>query len=255
MMLELKRHNQSEDFSGAWCNTDPVTSSVLEAVSLITPVLEKFFIRTVADALPETSDAALAERCQEFIREESNHSRVHHKFNASLFRYLGKTPPGLAFMEALLNGVRRHLSLNKQLMLASALEHLTAVLSTAYLKQEKRLNMDSAFARELFTFHAHEEIAHCSVVFDLWRTRPGNSHSGRMLTILSILLAGAIYIGLAVPWILYRKNGKQLGRTARDLLRQAFRSPKGIKQYSPLVEMFSFTRHGYHPDLLFKAGQ
>jgi hypothetical protein len=253
-MQRLNQQTTGEDFSRAWCNANAVTSSVMEAVSLITPVLETFFIRTVAEAMPPQRDGELGLRCQEFIREESNHSRIHRRFNAALLHYLGKTPPGLALVEAALNGARRHLSLAHCLLLAAALEHLAAVLSKVYVGRESSFRIDSEFARELFALHAREEIAHCSVVFDLWRSRSSAGRIGRALTILLILFAGLVYVVAAVPWILHRKHQRRLRATLLALAGFARRSPTGLRAYSPLGDLFSFIQRDYHPDHLFKNG-
>ena len=252
-MKNLNHPTTNEDLSGAWCNASMVTSSIMEAVSFVTPVMEKFFIRTVDEGIALQTPSALKERCLAFIREEADHSSVHKRFNASLSRYLGKTPPGLALLDTLLDGTRKHLSLSSRLLLAAALEHYTAVLSKAYLAQSDRMDIRSEFARELFIRHAREEIAHRSVVFDLWRSQSGGDSIKRSLTILAILLAGGIYISIAVPWILHRKTGN-LRRTLAALARFAVGNRSDIAAYSPLPELFSFARRDYHPDHLIDDG-
>ncbi|HEX5363060.1 MAG TPA: metal-dependent hydrolase [Gallionella sp.] len=248
-MQHLEHLTTSEDLSGTWCNANAVTSSIMEAVSLVTPVLEKFFIRTVNEGLSERTSLALRERCLTFIREEADHSRVHKKFNTSVLHYLGQTPPGLARLEALLDGTRNRLSLPSRLLLAAALEHFTAVLSKVYLAQEGRLDFQSAFAQALFAHHAREELAHRSVVFDLWLTLGTSGRFKRSLTVFTILLVGITYIAVAVPWILHRKTGK-LSATLSSLLSFAVKNRSNIPSYSPLAELFSFVRRSYHPDHL-----
>lgn len=252
-MKNLNHPTTHEDLSGAWCNANAVTSSIMEAVSFVTPVMEKFFIRTVSEGLSPQTPSALKERCTAFIHEEADHTRVHRKFNASLTGYLGGTPPGLALLDGLLDGTRKHLSLSSRLLLAAALEHYTAVLSKAYLAQSDRMDIRSEFARELFIRHAHEEIAHRSVVFDLWLSQSGGDRLKRSLTILAILLTGGVYIAIAVPWILHRKTGN-LGRTLTELARFAVSNRSDIAAYSPLMELLAFARRDYHPDHLVDDG-
>lgn len=252
-MKNINHPTTHEDLSGAWCNDNEVTSSIMEAVSFVTPVMEKFFIRTVSEGLSPQTPASLTERCMTFIHEEADHSRVHRKFNASLAAYLGGTPPGLALLDTLLESTRKHLSLSSRLLLAAALEHYTAVLSKAYLAQADRMDIRPEFARELFVRHAREEIAHRSVVFDLWRSRSGGDRLKRSLTVLTILLAGGAYIAVAVPWILHRKTGS-LRRTIAALARFAVGNRADIAAYSPLPELFSFARRDYHPDHLVDDG-
>ncbi|HZW26419.1 MAG TPA: metal-dependent hydrolase [Gallionella sp.] len=252
-MKDLNHPTTHEDLSGAWCNDNEVTSSIMEAVSFVTPVMEKFFIRTVSEGLSPQTPASLKERCTAFIHEEADHTRVHRKFNASLTGYLGGTPPGLALLDTLLEGTRKYLSLSSRLLLAAALEHYTAVLSKAYLAQADKMDIRPDFARELFIRHAREEIAHRSVVFDLWRSRSGGSSFKRSLTVLAILLAGGAYLTVAVPWILHRKTGG-LGRTLAAIARFAAGNRADITAYSPLPELFSFARRDYHPDHLVEDG-
>jgi len=233
-----------------WCNENIVTSSVMEAVSFVTPVLEGFFIRTVAEGMSQQQDATLAQRCQEFIQEESNHSRAHKKFNNVLLAYLGKSPRGLALVSALLDGARRHLSMSKRLGLAAALEHLAAVMSKLYVHQQDSLMFASAYAEALFDMHAREELGHRSVVFDLWQTNETSGRFNRFLTISMVLLAGAAYVGIAVPWILYQKTGKRFAKTVILLGSFVIKNLVSTLAQTPMVELFSFTRGDFHPALL-----
>ena len=252
-MKHMSHMAVTEDLSGTWCNANAVTSSVMEAVSFVTPVLEKFFILTVKEGLSEDTPAALRERCQGFIQEEAEHTRVHYKFNSSVLKYLGRVPPGLAMVEALLNAARRRLSLSRRLLLAAALEHFAAVLSKVYMNQGMRLDFESPYAQEMFLQHAREEIDHRSVVFDLLLSKGAIGSFGRALAVAGILLAGFIYVSIAVTWILYRKNCRHLFQTLADLSCFAVKNRLAIKAYSPLSELFSFVRRGYHPDGLVKA--
>ena len=249
-MQYLDQYPTTEDMSGAWCNSSVVTSSIMEAVSFVTPVLENFFIRTVSESLDRTRTSALDQRCLAFIREESGHSRAHKRFNQSLTGYLGMLPPGLAMVERLLNKARNNLSLSRRLLLASALEHFAAVLSKSYLHQEKRMEISSSFARELFIHHAEEELAHRSVVFDLWLSKQAAGRFWRTVTLLAILFGGFLYLSVAMPWILYQKQGKRLFASFAALGGFIFGGGAGIRAYLPVSELFSFIRQDFHPDRL-----
>lgn len=230
-----------------WCNADAVTSSVMEAVSFVTPVLENFFIRTVVEGVRAQHDAELARRCQEFIHEESNHSVVHKRFNALLLNRLGKQPPGLSMVAALLDGARRRLSISKRLALAAALEHFAAVISKLYISHEPSLEFESEFAKELFDMHAREELAHRCVVFDLWRAQDNGGRFARIAAIAVALFAGALYVSIAVPWILHRKTGKRYFRTGAGLAAFVAKNLKDTLTRTPIAELFSFVRRDFHP--------
>jgi predicted metal-dependent hydrolase len=238
----------AEDLSIPWCNANAATTSVMEATSFVTPVLENFVICTVAESLAMKPNSEIDLRCRAFLREESNHSRMHKKFNASLLEYLLMPPPGLALVQSLLNGATKHLSISGRLRFAAALEHFSAVLSKGYLNQETGWDFRSVSAKELFARHAREELAHRSVVFDLWLSGRAISRVGRALTMLALLLAGFVYVSAAVPWIVYRKTGKHLSATLIALAGCALRNGLDIESYSKLGELFAFARGDYHPD-------
>lgn len=249
-MQFLEDYPTTEDMSGAWCNSSAVTSSIMEAVSLVTPVLENFFIRTVSEGLDKARDSELDRRCLAFIHEESGHSRAHKRFNQSLTGYLGGLPPGLALVEKLLDIARKRLALRKRLLIAAALEHFAAVLSKSYLNEQQRLEMHCDFARELFARHAEEEIAHRSVVFDLWLSHELPGRFWRIATLLAILAVGLLYLSVAVPWILHRKLGRRLPATLAALGGFVLGNGRDMRAYLPLAELFWFTRRDFHPDRL-----
>ncbi|MDD2721955.1 MAG: metal-dependent hydrolase [Gallionella sp.] len=249
-MQFLDNYPTTEDMSGAWCNSSAATSSIMEAVSFVTPVLENFFIRTVSEGLDKARNSELDQRCLAFIHEESGHSRAHKRFNQSLTGYLGGLPPGLTLVEKLLDIARNRLSLPKRLLIASALEHFAAVLSKSYLNEQQRLEMHCDFARELFLRHAEEEIAHRSVVFDLWLSKRTSGRFWRIATMMAILLTGFFYLSIAVPWILHHKLGCRLSATLSALTGFVFGSGRDMQAYLPLTELFWFTRRDFHPDRL-----
>jgi len=243
-----------DDLTGNWCNDDGVTTSQMEAISLITPILENFFMRTVADALPRPYQSdELSQRCLSFIREEANHSRVHRAFNKQLLNHMERYPPGYAMIESLLNYIRNNFSLSSKLLLAAALEHFAAVMSQVYMQREQTLDISSEYAREMFAMHAREELGHCSVVFDLWFSRKAGGCLRRLIAILSILLVGGIYLSVALPWILYRKNGRSLSATFKSLGRSIRNNWRDIKTSTPVSAIFAFVRRDYHPDSLLEG--
>jgi hypothetical protein len=234
-----------------WCNADAVTSSVMEGVSFVTPVLENFFIRTVVEGMrAHPDDAELVERCREFLHEESSHSQIHKKFNTQLLCHLGKSPPGLEIVSKLLDLANTHLRLSSRLALAAALEHFTAVISKVYLTHEKNLTFQSVYAKELFDLHAREELDHRSVVFDLWQAQGTSGTISRFVAVLVILGTGGLYLALAVPWILYKKYDRSIARTLDAICDFMKKNIRAVLKYTPLAELFSFAQRGFHPENL-----
>ncbi len=249
-MKTLLQQIDSDEIPVNWCNADAVTTSVMEAVSFVTPVLEVFFMRTVVEGIRTQQDEELVQRCQGFVHEESNHSVVHKRFNAMLLKNLGQQPPGLAMINSLLDGARKHLSLSKRLALAATLEHFAAVISKLYLSHDPRLTFESKFAKELFDMHAREELAHRCVVFDLWRVHGSGGRVTRIVTVGVASLAAVVYVGIAVPWMLHQKTGRNFAKTLACLGSFVAKNLMDMLTHTPIIELLSFVRRDFHPRFL-----
>lgn len=240
------------ELGSAWCNSDAPTTSVMEALSFATPAIERFLIDTVAGNMPQRRDgSALRLRCRDFVRDESQHSGWHRRFNESLLSFLGRPPPGLGRVQWLLDGAAARLPLRWRMLLVAALEHFTAVCSSRYLQEAQRWDFASPGARELFERHAHEEIAHSAVAYDLCMEGSVPGRLPRALAMLAVLGAGLLYLLASVPWILHRKTGSRLGATAVRLAGFAGRVAFDLKNYSVLRQLFAFAGGNFHPDRVF----
>ena len=241
----------AEDLFLPWCNSDAVTSSLMEAISFVTPLLEGFIVSSVAEGLRTGHAQPASEaRYRAFMREEASHSWVHRQFNTSLLRYLGLPPPGLKLVRSLFGVARRHLSPGKRLQLSAALEHFAAVLSKGYLDCEKGWTFNATSTRALFAQHAHEELAHRSVVFDMWLDVGISGRVSRTVTMLGILVGSLAYALVAVPWITHRKTGFRPGSTLLMLGRFLISLRINSRVFTQLRELFLFAHRGYHPDQL-----
>ena len=254
-MRHLLQQEAGNQLPAAWCNSSATMTSLMEAVSFVTPLLENFFISTVASTLQEQVDYPLAQRCREFMHQEANHSRLHNRFNASVLEHLGKTPAALRWVQQLLTGSRKHLPLTAQLLLVAVLEHITGIMSKAYLASEPQWQFHSAFAQQLFGWHAREELAHRALAFDLCLSKVAFGGFARALAMLGVLFVGSLYLLTAVPWILYRKTGRSLCRTL--VLLSRFIASDGARLHCPSIlrQLFMFARRTYHPDQLVDGGR
>jgi uncharacterized protein len=250
-MRGLSPLTATAELAGPWCNADAAASATIEAISLVTPALERFFIRTVDDSLPLDDAPELERQCRVFVREEAEHTGAHRKLNTALLGHLKAPPPGLKTIERLLDAASRRLALSSRVALVAALEHFTAVLSKSYLRKQSNWHVDCAYARDLFLQHAQEEIAHRSVAFDLWLRRGGGSVPVRIAAIATILGAGGLYLALAVPWILRRKTGSLVA----GLAVLAARGPQSPKAGSTLKDLLRYLHRDYHPRSLVNDSQ
>ena len=232
--------------TAAWCDDCLVTSSIMEAVSLATPIMERFVTRAVANCMGGAPIANSGVRM--FIREEAEHSRVHRAFNKLLTSPHGRMSPALKPLIAIIRRASRSLPVPSQLLFAATVEHFSAVLSMAYLEKEKSWKFTSDRARDMFAKHAREELAHRSFVFDLWKSKHSSGPVRKALAMAGILCGAMAYLLVAVPWIHWHKAGKDLVRTSIALARFSLKNFTRVPGYLQMRNLFSIVRTDFHPE-------
>lgn len=205
-MQSLEQQTPDPRISGAWCNSNIVVSAFLEAMSFVTPPLERFFIQAVCDAARHWPDSSMKSRAHDFVQEEARHSGAHRRFNLALADYLGARPPGVRQVESLLERATRRLSMRARLLSVEAMEQVSEILSARYLRYERGAAIDCPFARHLFAQHAREEIGHAAVIHDLLDPARASSRLVKAAAFATAAGAGTVYFAVAVPWIILRKR-------------------------------------------------
>ncbi len=140
---------------------------VLVGVSLSLPYLEPFLIRTLSEVKRHIKDPALLEQIRLLSAQEGQHFRLHTRFNQAV----GQKFPALAALEEeLAEDCRRFTvtrSLQWRLAYAVSLEAFTVAFSR-FLFADQVLRDVPAVMRDLFEWHAAEELEHRSVAFNLY---------------------------------------------------------------------------------------
>lgn len=241
------------DDSPAWCDADLASTSVMEAVSFVTPSLERFLIHAVALHMRTSPGLAARERCLAFIREESGHRSMHARLNARFRLRLDAAPRGLAGTEAWLARARNACSPASQMLLAAAIEHLTAVLSMRYLHRSQHWTFSSSTARAVFDEHARDEVAHRAVVWDLSVPSGAAGRVGRGFAMLAVALGALLYVAVAAPSILQSKTGCGRARSVLAIAGLGFRNAREALRLAR--EAAAFFRASFHPDMLLAEGE
>lgn len=151
-----------------WHGGDPFKSHFFNAMSVLFPEGERFFIHSVRGYRNQIKDPALLEQIRGFIGQEGHHSREHEHYNQSL-RELGYD------VDYLERGVKRRIAFVKnrfspQAMLAGtcAVEHFTAILGDVLLTNPRMLEGADPQMARFWRWHALEETEHKSVAFDIF---------------------------------------------------------------------------------------
>jgi predicted metal-dependent hydrolase len=157
--------------TGTRITNDLVAAAMFNALSLMFPAGERFFIDSI-QKFRSTAPPALAERIDWFSGQEGAHARVHQQLNNTLLQSGYDTARLSSRIGArLLAG--RFLPKEMRAGITAAMEHFTAILAHELISDPKHLGGSSPNVRQIWLWHATEEIEHKSVAFDvfMWSTR------------------------------------------------------------------------------------
>ena len=147
-----------------WNGGDPVATAFYNSLSLTFPKGEAFFIESVRnfrDSVPAAQQAQI----DAFIKQEAAHSREHSHLNSQVEQAGYDVRPMHADLDSRLEEMKDQPPIFG-LVTTVALEHFTAIIAHACLKNERHFRNASADAARLWKWHAIEEIEHKGVAFD-----------------------------------------------------------------------------------------
>ncbi|MCH7329820.1 metal-dependent hydrolase [Acinetobacter modestus] len=233
-------------------------SHFLTALSMSFPQGERFFVETVRNVRDQIHDEQLQKDISGFIGQEAHHARAHEQFNQlvqSSEYHLKKFEK--AYEQEMIR--LRTLSQRRQLAATVALEHFTAMMA-GYMLQYPNVMFKglSENMKNLWLWHAVEEIEHKHVAFDVYQQVFANLAQRRrsMRTITVGFITSTIVMTSHLAWQ-DRKNTlyslAQLLKNAQTLL--------GLTQmtWRLLPDYLAFYKASFHPseidqqDLLTKA--
>jgi uncharacterized protein len=149
-----------------WLGGDPIATAFYNALSITFPKGEAFFVESVK-AFREGANEKLSREINAFIKQEVMHSREHVSFNkriadagydiASLERQVVKSLEITKHRPQILN-----------LAVTMALEHYTGIMAQQFLVNHKHFVAADEESRNLWKWHAIEEIEHKGVAYDTW---------------------------------------------------------------------------------------
>ena len=187
--MQIPRRDVNFDLDPAtiprdWANNDGYETTFLNALSLLFPEGEKFFVESVKQHKDLVTDPQLARDVAGFIGQEAMHGREHRAFNDLLVGHGYAVAPRVdANLRQFLKRVRRTLSPASQLAVTTALEHFTAMLAEQLLEHPRMREPIHPDVAPLWLWHALEESEHKAVAFDVYRAA-GGSYVRRVLIML-----------------------------------------------------------------------
>lgn len=230
-----------------WLNGDPVATAFYNALSATFPQGERFFMEAVK-AFRDEASGPLGEQISAFLFQESMHSREHVVFNEIATRAGYDMKPLEARTGRRLAWGRKREPI-EQLAGTCALEHFTAILAQALLKDRIHLEGAPADAEALWRWHAMEEIEHKAVAYDtfLAATRDWSPLRRWLLRSRAMIYATVLfYISIGANLRdLFRQDGIDRPGTWMKLLGYLAFKPGIGRRVMGIY--FSYYRPGFHP--------
>ncbi|HEX3915126.1 MAG TPA: metal-dependent hydrolase [Steroidobacteraceae bacterium] len=154
-----------------WNGGDPVATAFYNSLSLTFPKGEAFFIESVRN-FRDQAPPELQAQIDAFIKQEAAHSREHGQLNNQVEQAGYDVAPMHADLDARLADLKDKPPIFG-LVTTVALEHFTAIIAHACLKNAAHFKGASADAARLWKWHAIEEIEHKGVAFDTFLAATG----------------------------------------------------------------------------------
>jgi predicted metal-dependent hydrolase len=228
-----------------WYAGDPYTTTFLDALSLLFPEGERFFVESVKQHKQHLT-AELRPAVAGFIGQEAMHGKEHRAFNAMLVAQgYTQAPRVERGLQRFLKRVRRTLSPRSQLAVTCGLEHFTAILAEGLLSDPRMREDMHDSVRNLWAWHALEESEHKAVAFDVYRAA-GGGYTRRVAIMLLTTAMFFAYLGATHARLM----------ATRGILVRPWRWARGLTKmwiwpahFTRLVPAYlSYFRPGFHPD-------
>ncbi|MGB1582030.1 MAG: metal-dependent hydrolase [Nevskiales bacterium] len=189
------KFNLPADKISDWHGDGKHISAFLNALSMLFPVGERFFMDSVRNYRDQVTDPELQKAVTAFIGQEAMHGREHEEYNDALYATSPAAERMERFVAVLLKTVQKAAPQSSQLAATTALEHFTAIMAHGLLQDPRILeNADASFAK-IWNWHALEETEHKAVAYDVWATVTNNRNPIRYVE-----RTGALLVASAILW-------------------------------------------------------
>jgi predicted metal-dependent hydrolase len=232
-----------------WAGDNPVFSRFMEALSMLFPEGERFFVESVNKYKDQIVDPVLKKQVAAFAAQEGMHSVEHHKYNVRAVSALAGAGELTEEFESIAGWLRqpfarRALPPMTRLAVTVALEHFTAIMADELLRNPAFTDLMDPEHAKLWLWHAVEETEHKAVAFDVY-TAVGGGYVRRVIvmqvaTVLFFVAALGLLRGLL------REGGRRpTRRQLTQFLNLAVGNPGFFRKVFPA--WLAFFRPGFHP--------
>ncbi len=151
-----------------WLGGSKEQTLFLNALSILFPPGERFFIASVLANRAGVTDPKLKDEIKAFCTQEAFHTREHIAYNAALKTFVDSDRLDRELTEYLA-WVKKTLPAGGPLLATCALEHFTAIMAHALLEDKTYMKGAQPDYERMWTWHALEECEHKAVAYDVFR--------------------------------------------------------------------------------------
>lgn len=173
-----------EDIPRYWFDGDPFKSRFFDAMSMLFPEGERFFIECVRDYKAQVTDPEMIEQVKDFTFQEGQHSQVHIRYNDRLARQGVAVQRSMQKQRDMIEWTRRKFPSKNTLAETAAAEHITAMMAEFLLNNSDEFANADSRIRAIYFWHAIEETEHKAVAFDVLQKVAGAGYFTRILGLL-----------------------------------------------------------------------
>lgn len=231
-----------------WLDGGVHFTHLMNTMSLVIPVGERFFIDAVRHYRDQITDPELKKAATAFIGQEAMHGREHDEYNDLMFKRVPGSQKFEASVARLLAWGQRHLPPSSRLSTTIALEHLTAIMADGLLNEAYMTEKAEPHFAALWKWHALEETEHKGVPFDVYEAMVGRGPRAYTERSLGLIIATAIFWGKVIPAYIgfMREEGKLTDAKGwREFWRVGFGEIGFLRKM--IRPWFSYFRPGFHP--------
>lgn len=221
---------------------------LMNTMSLVIPVGERFFIDAVRHYRDQLSDPELKQAATAFIGQEAMHGREHDDYNAKMFKRLPSAEVFERRVKSLLDWFQYNTGPSFRLSGTIALEHLTAIMANGLLQDDRVTANAEPGYHALWRWHALEETEHKGVAYDVWEATQGNGPKAYAIRAFGLVLATAIFWGMVIPhYVGFIRDERKLSdlKGWRSLWKMGFGQVGFLRKMAR--PWFSYFRPGFHP--------
>lgn len=227
---------------------DPVKTYIFNALNLLFPEGERYFVKSVHRYSKDITDPVLLREMREFAGQEGQHAHQHERFFVVMKEQGYRTERFLELFGKSCRGSSKRVPRWLNLAITAGSEHYTAIMAAAVL-ESGLLEDCHPTMRDLITWHAVEEIEHKHVAYDVFiKMHPYNY----LLRILGFIVSTmSISVHAAFCFLMLLRQDRVAGRVTSEQLnegrRKLFRGRELRFLKLVLRSIIKYYAPGFHP--------